>query len=71
MEARGRAEMPIMQEGTYAPPVHMIKLTEMLEITLSVGSSGRGSVSSKLSFGAQQERTQPGTRWLGSWKEGR
>ena len=37
-------------KGCYEPLVHMIKLTETLEITLSVGSSGRGSVSSKLSF---------------------
>jgi hypothetical protein len=38
------------KKGRYAPPVHMIKLTETLEITLRVGSSERGSVSSKLFF---------------------
>jgi hypothetical protein len=25
--------MPVMQEGRYAPPVHMIKLTQEREIT--------------------------------------
>ena len=34
MEAGGFAQMSIMPEGRYAPPVHMIKLTETREITL-------------------------------------
>jgi hypothetical protein len=33
MEARSIVEMPIVQEGRYAPPVHIIKLTEEREIT--------------------------------------
>ena len=33
LEAGGFAKMPIMPEGRYAPPVHMIKLTETREIT--------------------------------------
>jgi hypothetical protein len=32
LEAWGVAEMPIMPQGTYAPPVHMIRLTETQEI---------------------------------------
>jgi hypothetical protein len=30
---RRRGEMPILPEGRYAPPVHMIKLTATQEIT--------------------------------------
>lgn len=33
LEARGRTQMPVMQEGHYAPPVHIIKLTATQEIT--------------------------------------
>jgi hypothetical protein len=33
MEAGGIAEMSVMSEGSYAPPVHMIKLTEQRRIT--------------------------------------
>jgi hypothetical protein len=42
--------MPILPEGRYAPPVHMIKLTATQEITaLQVGASRRGAVGFKIS----------------------
>jgi hypothetical protein len=41
--------MPVLQKGRYAPPVHMIKLTEAQEITpYKWGASRRGEVSSRL-----------------------
>jgi hypothetical protein len=33
LKARGVAEMPIVQERRYAPPVRMIKLTQQRELT--------------------------------------
>jgi hypothetical protein len=33
LEARSRAEMPVVQEGSPRAPVHLIKLTEKREIT--------------------------------------
>jgi hypothetical protein len=37
--------MPVLQKGRYAPPVHMIKLTEAQEITpYKWGASRRGEV---------------------------
>ena len=33
LEARGLAQMPVLPEGRYAPPVHMIKLTETRQVT--------------------------------------
>jgi hypothetical protein len=33
LEARSRAEMPVVHEGSLRAPLHLIKLTEKREIT--------------------------------------
>ena len=63
--------MPGGKKGRYAPPVHMIKLTETREITPYVWVHPDEERSRLFLFGSATERAQPGTRWLLSRKKGR